>query len=318
MTFRSVFARRIDERHARIPRAVPAAACGSLLLILVAPGGCASRSGAAPPQAAAGPPAAPALPAAADTHENLNAVVWQQTAIEYQALARQAYAAAAAGLDRAMADPAWSAAIEQQGTLAGGLPPAVIVDVDETVVDNSAFQARLIQNGGSYSEPLWRAWVEERAARAVPGALEFARAADARGVTIFYVTNRDAVSEPPTRENLQRLGFPLDRGGRDTVLTRGERPEWSASEKSPRRALVAKDFRILLLIGDDLGDFLPDARGTVDQRAQRAGPYQQWWGTRWIVLPNPMYGSWELAVMAPSPAAPADATARKRAHLRVQ
>jgi acid phosphatase len=189
------------------------------------------------------------------------------------------------------------------------------VDVDETVLDNVVFQARLIQSGRAYSEPVWREWVEERKATALPGAVEFLREADASGVTVFYVTNREATSEAATRENLARLGFPLDRGGRDTVLCRGERAEWAASDKASRRAEVARDFRILLLVGDDLGDFLGAAGSLPADRERAAAQYATWWGSRWIVLPNPMYGSWERAVMAPAPGLPDDPAARKRARL---
>src|SRR5690606_39342431 len=71
-----------------------------------------------------------------------------------------------------------------------GLKPAVVLDIDETVLDNSPYQARLVRDGGEYSDPSWDAWVEERKARAVPGVVEFARAANARGVTLVYISNR--------------------------------------------------------------------------------------------------------------------------------
>jgi acid phosphatase len=247
-------------------------------------------------------------------HENLNAVAWVQTAAEFEGLARQAYAAARAGLARGLADPAWSAVVEQPAP-APGLPPAIVVDVDETVLDNVVFQVRLILSGREYSEPVWREWVEERKAAALPGAVEFLSEADATGVTVFYVTNREAASESATRENLARLGFPLDRGGRDTVLCRGERPEWAGTDKSTRRGEVAREYRVLLLVGDDLGDFI-GAGGLPAERAQRAAAYATWWGSRWIALPNPMYGSWERAVMAPAPGLPDDPAARKRARLQ--
>src|SRR5690606_11199373 len=143
---------------------------------------------------------------------------------------------------------------EQQGD-ASALPPAVIVDVDETVLDNSYYQARMIRDNTAYSEATWGPWVMEARATAIPGAREFAGYAAKKGVTIFYVTNRMSNLEEATRRNLAAEGFPLSTGV-DTVLTRGERKEWSASAKGPRRAHVASTHRILLLIGDDLGDFV--------------------------------------------------------------
>lgn len=273
---------------------------------------------AAPPVTAPDQPAAttaatsqPAVAATTVTpaDESVDAVLWVQTSVEYRATALQAYAAARRQLDAALGDTAWTAAVEQQGKPLAGLPPAIVLDADETVLDNSAFQARLIQDQAAYNEENWSAWVAERKAQAVPGAVAFTRYAAERGVAVFYVTNRDARDEAATRDNLAALGFPLD-ADRDTVFTRGERPEWKASDKSARREEVARGHRILLLVGDDYGDFLPAPRGTVAQRADRAAPYDAWWGTKWIVLPNPMYGSWALALTN-------EAGSQKRHQLRV-
>ena len=232
---------------------------------------------------------------ATTAHENLNAVLWMQTALEYEASALQAYRLAQQQLDAALADRSWTAALEQQAD-ASTLKPAVIVDVDETVLDNSYYQARLIRDATSYHTSTWDPWVLEARATAIPGAVEFARFAAARGVTIFYVTNRTANLEAATRKNLAAVGFPLS-DAVDTVLARGERPEWQASGKSSRRAHVARDYRILLLIGDDLGDFVVDAGGSPEERRVRTAAQAGWWGQRWIMVPNPTYGSWERGIV---------------------
>ena len=258
-------------------------------------------------------PARPAEPAAQRTtaaHENLNAVLWMQTALEYEASALQAYRLAAMQLDAALADPRWTAAIEQQAD-ASRLPPAVILDVDETVLDNSYYQARMIRDNTTFAAATWDRWVEEARATAIPGAVEFTRYAAGKGVTVFYVTNRTANLEAATRKNLAAENFPLSTG-LDTVLVRGERPEWSASAKGPRRASIARDYRILLLVGDDLGDFVVDPSGTPAERQTRAAAQSEWWGRRWIMLPNPTYGSWERAVIGSAP----DANAARRSGLR--
>ena len=174
------------------------------------------------------------------------------------------------------------------------LPPAVILDVDETVLDNSTFQARLIQSNQSYSSAGWAAWTAEEAAPAIPGALNFCKEAAARGITVFYLTNRKAAEEPATRNNLKKLGFPLS-DATDVVLTRGEKPAWSSGDKTPRRESIAKRYRILQLFGDNLGDFL-EAEGTPQERVAAANRYADYWGMRWIVLPNPTYGNWEGAL----------------------
>lgn len=225
----------------------------------------------------------------------LNAAAWVQTSVEYRACALQAWRSARLSLDRALKDRRWTAALEQSGD-PRRLPPAIIVDIDETVLDNSPGQARFLLHGdGRYSQELWEQWTAEKRAAAVPGAREFLSAAAARGVTVFYISNRGEREAQTTRENLLAQGFPLRdpvAGGLgDALLLRGERPEWT-SDKSVRRAAVAAHYRILLLCGDDLNDFFP-ARLSPAERHARARPYDAWWGERWIILPNPMYGSWE-------------------------
>lgn len=249
--------------------------------------GCAART--QPPQASA------TAVSTSAPHENLNAVLWVQTAVEYEATTLQAYRLAQLQLDTALADPSWTAAIEQKGDLSK-LPPAVILDVDETVLDNSYYQARMVRDNTPYTTATWDPWVMEGRATAIPGAREFTQYAAQKGVTVFYVTNRTANLEEATRKNLEAEGFPVTKDV-DTVLVRGERPDWSASAKGPRRAHVASSYRILMLIGDDLGDFVVDASGSPQQRQARTESYSDWWGRRWIMIPNPTYGSWERAIV---------------------
>jgi 5'-nucleotidase (lipoprotein e(P4) family) len=240
-------------------------------------------------------PAPEALPEAR-VSELLNATLWVQTSAEYVGAAEQAYRLARLMLDRALEDPAWTAALEQAE--AGGyeaLPPAVILDVDETVLDNSPYQARQILDHFEFETPTWHDWVREEKATPVPGALEFAQYAAERGVIVFYVTNRRAEVEDPTRRNLERFGFPFV-DGIDTLLTRDEREDWG-SDKGSRRRVVGADHRILLLIGDNFGDFASGIDTTVEARAQLAEQYAEMWGSRWILLPNPQYGSWDGALI---------------------
>lgn len=260
-----------------------------LALTLAVGTACASRTATpatapVPRPAAASAPAKVALP---------DSVVWFRTSVEYRAVTTQSYRLAALMLDRALADRTWTAALEQTGDL-GARAPAVILDIDETVLDNGESQERDLREGAAFSEARWAEWCNERKATPIPGALEFTRAAAAKGVAVFYVTNRDHALEEATRDNLAKYGFPLD-PNRDTVLTRAERPEWSSSDKSSRRSLIAQDFRILLLIGDDFGDFVQGARGTLAARKALDEANAEMWGVKWIALPNPMYGSWRTA-----------------------
>ncbi len=226
--------------------------------------------------------------AQAKPHDNLDATLWQQTSSEYEAVARQTFRLAERLLEEALADTTWTAALEQKGAY-GSLPPALIVDVDETILTHAVFQGHMILKGRTFTEEIWHPWVLGANGIAVPGAREFVAAAHQRGVTVFYVTNHDHVIEPGTRRNLEKAGMgPLP--DFDTVLTRWEREEW-ANDKSSRRAEVASRYRVLLVLGDDLNDFvladLSDAErdALMEQNAEK-------WGSRWLMFPNPMYGTW--------------------------
>lgn len=265
------------------PRPTPARRLAAALAVAglaVAGAGCAAR----------GPAAGADLPAPAAA--NLNGVLWVQTGAGYRAAALQAYALAGQAMRRALEDDSATAALEQRPGETLGLRPAVILDVDETVLDNSPYEARRIRAGGTYTPETWAAWVREAAAGPVPGALAFTRAADSLGVEVFYVTNRDHELEEPTRRNLLRLGFPLDTAT-DHLLTEGERDAWG-SDKSSRREWVAREHRILVLVGDDLNDFV-DARGSAAAYRRALEAHRDRFGESWFMLPNPSYGSWEQA-----------------------
>jgi len=236
-----------------------------------------------------------------DTHENLHAVLWMQSSAEYQAITRGLYRLAAAQLDRALEDPRWTAIPEQAGRPdLPALAPAVILDVDETVLDNSPEEGQRVLDRAPYMTDLFGKWVARAEAQIIPGADDFTRYALRRGVQVYLVTNRAASLKAPTIENLVKLQVPL---GPEFVLCRGEHG-WE-DDKSSRRQFVAADHRVLLMVGDDLGDFvsISDAvpAGSTGlprmiTRAERAAlidRFSGYWEDRWIVLPNPAYGSWE-------------------------
>ncbi len=231
-------------------------------------------------------------------NDNLNAVAWVQTSIEYRLLAGQTYRSALPQLDRALKTPAWDALTkEDRDTPATGLPPAVIVDIDETVLDNSPYQARLVRDGKGYNEFTWSEWVKEEAAQPIPGALEFTRAAAARGVTIYYISNRAVDLAPATLANLKKAGFPLKDDsqflGLGTVI---DGCEDSGSEKGCRRKWVGRSHRVLLQFGDQIGDMVTVLANNAAGREGAVRPYLGWVGERWFVLPGPTYGSWEPAL----------------------
>ena len=253
------------------------------------------------PRAAPAPMPQPAPVAAAEApapHDNVNALVWMQAAEEYRLAAGQTYRAALAQLDRAIKTPDWDALVpSERANPPDGLPPAVIVDIDETVLDNSPYLARQIRDGGTFEETSWDAWVREEKARPVPGALEFAKAAAARGVTIFYVSNRAVHLEEPTLANLRAVGFPVDSNARFLGLGHFvEGCEQIGSEKGCRRQLVGRTHRVLMQFGDQIGDMVTIEANNPAGRQQALAPYLGWFGERWWVLPNPTYGSWEPAL----------------------
>ena len=251
-----------------------------------------------------------------DTHEKLIPTLWVQTSVEWPASTMQVYRTARLTLDRALKDRKSTAATEQTQPFAK-LPPAVILDIDETVLDNAPAQARQVASRTGFVVADWDQWVSEAAAREIPGAAKFCRYAASRKVTVFYVSNREAKSEEDTRRNLKQAGLPLH-DSIDTVLLRGERPEWT-SEKTTRRKFIAEKYRVLLLIGDDFGDFLPGVRTTVEKRRELAAPHAERWGRDWIMIPNPGYGSWEGALLEPErPATALEQLWKKESWLRAK
>ena len=230
-------------------------------------------------------------------------VKWVRHAAEFEALCLQAYRAAGDFLGPAIADSSWSALPHQSD--AGELPTAIIFDVDETVVSNVEFQIQL--------EPPFRNsklddWAGTYIAKPVPGAIEFATKARDAGVELFFVTNRPCARKPgidspcpqqdTTIRDLTEAGIEVDA---DHVMLANERPEWGR-EKSVRRNHIAETHRVIMLIGDDLGDFIACTRrralnpcvegATVASRRDATYELAEYWGAGWFVLPNPMHGSW--------------------------
>ncbi len=190
---------------------------------------------------------------------NLNSVLWVQRSEEYAATTQGIYTQAGLMMDAALKDQSWSAI---PGQKAKNLPPAIIMDVDETVLDNSPYAAWLIKSEKSWSIESWNKWIRASRAKAIPGVKEFVDGANIMGVKVFYVTNRDwedskgKPMESFTIKNLRKEGLLPQEGVKDedAVLLKGEQANWT-DEKISRRALVAKNYRVILLVGDSLGDF---------------------------------------------------------------
>ncbi|HEY8010668.1 MAG TPA: HAD family acid phosphatase [Rudaea sp.] len=257
--------------------------------------GCATTS-PKPATPVAEPPPAAVTPKTPGADDDLNALAWAQTAIEHNLIYREVYRNAQEKLLRALKDPRWDALAkdDRNGTLKG-LKPAVILDIDETVLDNSPYQARLLRSGNEFDEFSWAQWCKEKSAKPLPGALEFTRFAAQHGVTLFYLSNRARDLNAATVANLGSAGFPLNAGD-DSFLGLGtllKGCEQVGSNKGCRRKLIAQHYRVLMQFGDQLGDFVDAVVPTRSGRADAVAPYLDWIGERWFVLPNPTYGSWE-------------------------
>jgi acid phosphatase len=245
------------------------------------------------------PTAAAPLPTGPLANDNLNAVAWAQTAIEHDLIYREVYRQAGEQLQRALKDRGWDALPrDERKNKARGLAPAVILDIDETVLDNSPYQARLVRDGKSFDEFSWAQWCREKAAKPMPGALEFTRLAARNGVTVFYLSNRAQDLNEATLQNLRDAGFPI--AAREPVFlglgTVVDGCEQVGSEKGCRRESIGRTHRVLLQLGDQLGDFVDVLANTPQGRRDAIAAYADWIGERWFVLPNPTYGSWEPAL----------------------
>ena len=256
-------------------------------------------------------------------HDSMDATLWVQTSAEYQGNSEMVFNVAESRLSLLRDKQGVTADIDQAksfGCLAGmscpglaaaGLIPAVVLDIDETVLDNSAFLARLIKNGGQWQPDSWDDWVAERAAAPVPGALAFVARARAEGVAVIYMTNRrcsvreegsELSPQQPcpqkldTLTNLIAAGFP-PLVPVDLLILRGERPEWDSAEKHTRRQHIAERYRIMMLIGDDLGDLASNIKkSSVEERARFVSAHEFLLGNYWFQLTNPTYGSWKNAL----------------------
>lgn len=231
------------------------------------------------------------------------ALHWVNNAVEYEALSRQVYQAATAALPGFVADKTWTVVPGNHDFR--DLPPAVILDVDETTVSNRAFQQSFVPPVTQFKLDKWN---REHVAEPVPGVVEFVRAARAAGVATFFVTNRpcERIEGDPRQcpykdtilADLAELGIATSP---DRVLLAGEKEGWDRA-KVARREYIAATHRIIMLIGDDLGDFVPcvriklygpcDAPATAESRRDYLDQNRERWGHGWYILPNPMHGSW--------------------------
>ncbi len=266
---------------ASAPKTAPLVHCGDILVPAPPPG-----------VAACGDHPAPTF-----GDDLVDAVLWFQDTVEHDQAYRTVFRAAERAVDAGLADNRWNALIPEEQAPGKMLrAPAVIVDVDETMLDNSAYQARLARDGREYADATWEPYMETRSSHALPGAVAFAEHARERGVTVLYVSNRHPKLLAATIDNLRREHFPEPIDAGTVLLPLGPGCEDAGFAKSCRRRQLAARYRVLALVGDQLVDFIDLPDNTPAARAAAVAPYADRFGERWFMLPNPMYGSWAAAV----------------------
>lgn len=208
----------------------------------------------------------------------VTSVLWYQKSAEMVASYLQAYKYAEMLVDSKLK------------TIRSKLPLAVVLDIDETVLDNSPYEAQLIEKGKTYEPTTWKIWTDEARAKALPGALDFVNFAKEKGIEIFYISNRKTDELDATIENLKKYRFPYA----DTkhVILKS-----STSDKTARREKVSSTHTILVYVGDNLTDYseLYADRGS-DMGKELVMKNKNELLYNFVILPNPMYGEWEGAI----------------------
>ncbi len=222
----------------------------------------------------------------ADNEYQVSAVLFMQKAAEFRALAYQAFNIARMQLDADFDKKT----LKRLPKTERKMTRAIVVDIDETVLDNSPHQAELIKNRMPFTGSIWTAWVNRRQAKPIPGAVEFLKYANSKGVRVFYVSNRNEAEKQGTIDNLKAVGFPDV--SEETVLVRA-----TEAGKEARRQSISAKHRIVLLMGDNLNDLSNVfERKSVDERYAEVDKTRELFGRKYIVLPNAMYGDWESAI----------------------
>ncbi len=241
----------------------------------------------------------------ADNEYQVGAILFMQKAAEFRALAYQAFNIARMRLDADFDKKN----LKKLQKAERKMIRAVVVDIDETVLDNSPHQAELIKNRMPFTGSIWTAWVNRRQAKAIPGAIEFLKYSNSKGVRVFYVSNRNEAEKQGTIDNLKAVGFPDVSD--ETVLVRT-----AESGKEARRQSISAKHRIVLLMGDNLNDFSNVfERKSVADRFAEVDRTRELFGGKYIVLPNAMYGDWESAIYEYGRLSEIEKTAKRNAAL---
>ena len=211
------------------------------------------------------------------SRENTMGTLWYQNAAEVDALYQQGYNVATNKLKELLKQPT-------------DKPYSIVLDIDETVLSNIPFQVKMIKDGTAFNPKLWDEWVQKAEAKPVAGAKEFLQFADKNKVQIYYISDRTDAQVDATIKNLEAQGLPVQ--GRDHLMFKKE----GDKSKEGRRQEVLKHTNLVMLFGDNLVDFAEFSTKSEDDRDKMFEQLKAEFGDKFIIFPNPMYGSWESAV----------------------
>ena len=211
------------------------------------------------------------------SRENTMGTLWYQNAAEVDALYQQGYNVATNKLKELLKQPT-------------NKPYSIVLDIDETVLSNIPFQVKMIKDGTAFNPKLWDEWVQKAEAKPVAGAKEFLQFADKNKVQIYYISDRTDAQVDATIKNLEAQGLPVQ--GRDHLMFKKE----GDKSKEGRRQEVLKHTNLVMLFGDNLVDFAEFSTKSEEDRDKMFEQLKAEFGDKFIIFPNPMYGSWESAV----------------------
>ncbi|MDR0483658.1 MAG: hypothetical protein LBH40_00055 [Alphaproteobacteria bacterium] len=219
-------------------------------------------------------------------------IYWFQVSNEYENVSKSLYKLAKIQLDENLRDNKNSAYLEQKNNFLA-LPPAIILDIDDTILNSSNFSAFLAANHQEYSDKLWKEYVDKAIGLAVPGSVDFIKYALDKKITVFLVSNRTQEDYDATLTNLKRIGVNYPNMDKQIMLI-GGKENWD-SNKYNRYDEIAEKYRIVLIVGDNITDFLPSFVKGASYKEYKAinKRYKNYFEKYWVVLPNPLYGSWQ-------------------------
>jgi len=212
-----------------------------------------------------------------DNERMMLATLYQQIAPEVRAMQYQTYNQAKFILDKLLSDNT------------SEKPLAIVVDIDETVLDNSPYQANAILHNFSYPEN-WDQWCMLAKAKPIAGAVDFLNYADSKGIAVFYISNRKENLLEATIKNLADYNFPQVKEER--ILLRTDK-----ASKTIRRNIVEENFEIIMLFGDNMNDFFDyTEEKSIEKKFEITDSLKNLFGVKYFALPNAMYGDWEAAI----------------------